>query len=617
MSQPAIDAKMLEGLINAPEFPDGLAWLNTEAPIKLRDLRGKFVLLDFWTFCCINCMHIIPDLKKLEAKYEQELVVIGVHSAKFQNEKDTSKIREAILRYEIAHPVVNDADFRVWSSYTARAWPTLVLINPKGKVIGSMSGEGVFEPFDRVLSQAIPYFEAKNELVRSPLKTALEAAARPEMLLSYPGKIFADAAGRRLFITDSNHHRILVATAEGKILDVIGGGEQGQRDGRFEEAGFHHPQGTFLAGEILYIADTENHLLRAANLTTRNVATVLGTGAQARRMNAPGQGREVALNSPWDVLVHNGTAYIAMAGSHQIWAADTKTWAAGPFAGSAREDIIDGKRGDAALAQTSGLATDGQRLYFADSETSSVRSVGLSPEGEVATIVGKGLFKFGDQDGACDEARFQHPLGVAWHKGRIYVADTYNSKVKVIDPGKCQVSTLVGGSFNEPGGLAWLDGKLYVVDTNNHLVRVVDAEKKTVTTLELTGLEKLSTGRAKEFEGRSVRLGPFDVQPGKTSLAVSLDLPDGYKLNRDAPLYLAWNAPEAKLESKPGALEARIAGLSGRSEVRLDAIVYYCTTEQSVCLVDRLHVLIAVNPVAQGPGVIPIPVEVRKPRSAK
>src|SRR5262245_59931647 len=388
------DAKLLEGTTAAPEFPDGLAWLNTSAPVKLRDLRGKFVLLDFWTFCCINCMHVIPELKKLEEKYSQELVVIGVHSAKFRNEKETGQIREAVIRYGVQHPVVNDADFRIWNSFGARAWPTFVLINPNGQIIGSMAGEGVFDPMDRVLTAGVPYFLEKKALIRSPIKMTLEAAARPETLLSYPGKISADQQGRRLFISDSNHNRILVTTAEGRILDVIGGGGQGSRDGKFDEAEFHHPQGTFFDKDILYIADTENHLVRAANLKTRQTQTVLGTGAQARRQNVAGIGRGVALNSPWDVVVHEGMAYIAMAGSQQIWSADLSAWQAQPFAGSARENITDGKRLEAALAQTSGLALHGGDLYFADSETSSIRKVGLGADGVVSTVVGKGLFDF-------------------------------------------------------------------------------------------------------------------------------------------------------------------------------------------------------------------------------
>src|SRR5215475_7196021 len=134
--------------VRAPEITGGRGWLNTDKPLSLAALKGKVVLLDFWTYGCINCIHIIPDLKKLEAKYPNQLVVIGVHSAKFLNEKGTENIRQAILRYEIEHPVVNDKDFEIWQSYTARSWPTLVLINPKGKEVGRHSGEGIYDIFD-------------------------------------------------------------------------------------------------------------------------------------------------------------------------------------------------------------------------------------------------------------------------------------------------------------------------------------------------------------------------------------------------------------------------------------------------------------------------------------
>jgi len=292
----------LEGSVHAPEFPGGLDWLNTSTPLRLKDLRGKFVLLDFWTFCCINCMHILPDLRRLETKYSQELVVIGVHSAKFKNEKDTSQIRQAILRYGIRHPWSTTPGFEVWQSYAANAWPTLVLINPLGKIIGTLSGEGVYEPFDGVLSQAIPFFEAKGQLKRSPTQFALEEARRANTLLEFPGKISSDEKSSRLFITDSNHNRILIADAAGKILDAIGSGVEGSQDGTFEEVQFHHPQGTFLAGDVLYIADTENHLVRAADLRARKVWTILA------KLNSPWTSwcREGRCTSRWPACISSG-----------------------------------------------------------------------------------------------------------------------------------------------------------------------------------------------------------------------------------------------------------------------------------------------------------------------
>src|SRR5262249_11036894 len=373
-------SKLFEGEVNAPEFPGGIEWLNTEKPLSLRELRGKIVLLDFWTYCCINCMHIIPDLKKLEAKYAKELVVIGVHSAKFTTEKGTDNIRQAILRYEIEHPVINDRDFDVWNSFTAHAWPTLVLINPKGKVVGAHSGEGIYELFDTVIGELAAYFRAKNELDEKPIKFKLEKFSAPPSLLSFPGKVLADEKGNRLFISDSNHNRIIITSLDGSVQDVIGDGSIGAKDGGFAEAEFNHPQGVALNGDTLYVCDTENHLIRKVDLKARTVETFVGTGEQARNFNIEGMGKNVALNSPWDALVHNGMLYIAMAGAHQLWVVDLKTGAAKPYAGSGRENHTDGKLLEAALAQPSGVTTDGKSIFFADSEISSIRSAALNPK---------------------------------------------------------------------------------------------------------------------------------------------------------------------------------------------------------------------------------------------
>ena len=236
----------------------------------------------------------------------------------------------------------------------------------------------------------------------------------------------------------------MIATPEGEILEVIGSGRQGQQDGSFEEAEFFHPQGTYLDGDILYIADTENHTIRKANLTTRMVETILGCGRQANTHNEPGYGTNVCLNSPWDVVKVGEKLYIAMAGPHQLWEADVNTLDAKPYAGSAREARIDGPLLQAALAQPSGITTDGKKLYFADSEVSSIRSADLDPRGKVETIIGEDLFEYGDIDGGRDKARLQHPLGVTYYDGKLYVADTYNSKIKIIDPVKKTSTTYAG-----------------------------------------------------------------------------------------------------------------------------------------------------------------------------
>jgi thiol-disulfide isomerase/thioredoxin len=625
----------LEGAISAPDFPRALDWLNTGRKLSLKDFRGKFVLLDFWTFCCINCMHIIPDLKRLEAKYPDELAVIGVHSAKFTNEKDSAQIRQAIVRYGIRHPVVNDRDFDVWRSYEANAWPTLVLINPKGKIIAKFSGEGIFEPFDRALTEAIPYFAAKGELKRERIELTLETAGLASMLLDYPGKISGSTERRLLFVTDSNHHRIVVVSPSGAVQDVIGSGGQGFEDGPFERASFNQPQGTVLAGDVLYIADTENHAIRAANLRTHQVATVLGTGRQATRFNVAGRGRSVDLSSPWDVAFHAGKLYIAMAGSHQIWVAETANWDARPHAGSGREARVDGPLLGAALAQPSGITTDGRKLYFADSETSSIRMADLEPGGKVTTIVGEDLFEFGDRDGGRGRARLQHPLGITYHDGLLYVADTYNSKIKIVDPVRGTSTSYAGtgkhgtsdgplrsSAFNEPGGLVVLDGRIYVADTNNHQIRVIDRTANQVTLLEMTGVERLAPTAGKRFSGREIALAPQRLRSGQVKLRVSIALPDGHKFASNAPQFLRWSASDSKLvafrSEVPKKLEfpveVTLNTSPGVGELTLESITYYCTLQSSACFVDPVRLRVPIEVVDGGAETVSVTVPVKVPK---
>ncbi|MCS6861140.1 MAG: thioredoxin-like domain-containing protein, partial [Abditibacteriales bacterium] len=448
----------------------------------------------------------IPQLRKLEHKYKRELVVIGVHSAKFTTERETENVRQAVLRHNIEHPVVNDKGFVIWNQYGVRAWPTLVFIDPRGKIIGMHAGEADFEDLDRVVARIVETFDKDKAIDRTPIAFKLEKHAMPPSLLSFPGKVLADEASGRLIISDTNNNRIVVVSLrDGSVQAVIGSGAEGFADGAFDQAKLNHPQGVALDGNILYIADTENHSIRKADLNKRTVETIAGTGRQSRDYGGfGGKAKETPLSSPWDLVLHQGTLYIAMAGFHQLWAMNLSTGYVRPYAGSGREALIDGPLMDAALAQPSGLTTDGKRLYFADSESSSVRAVDLDPNGRVQTLVGPGtntLFDFGDIDGVADKARFQHPIGITYHDGVLYVADTYNHKIKRVDPTTRRATTFVGTGkagyadgdtplFFEPSGLSVAHGKLYVADTNNHLIRVVDLTTKRVTTLEVKGLAR-------------------------------------------------------------------------------------------------------------------------------
>ncbi len=514
--------------IPAPEFPQNVPWFNTNKPLKKEDLKGKFVLLDFWTYCCINCMHILPELKKLEQQYPNNLVVIGVHSAKFETEKESDNIRDAILRYEIEHPVLNDSKHELWNTYGINSWPSIVLIDPEGMVVGFNSGEFKAALVDGELQKGLPFYRAQNLLNETPLKFDLEASKEKPTALRFPGKILADEKSNRLFISDSNHNRIVITTLDGKLLETIGNGQIGRGDGDFQSATFNHPQGCAISGDTLHIADNENHMIRKADLKEKTVKTVAGTGEQAgnpfpgwvpgehppvgmRKFVGPPLATE--LSSPWALWATKTELFIAMAGCHQIWKMPLDEKEIGPYAGNAREDIIDGPvtprepfKGGSAFAQPSGLSSDGTTwLFVADSEGSSVRQVPLKPgTHEVKTVVGSAhlttgrLFAFGDADGPRTTAKLQHCLEVDYLDGKVYVADTYNHKIKVVDVRTGETKTVAGNGkpgsgdspaqFHEPAGLAHAKGKLYVADTNNHLIRTIDIATGKVGTLNITGL---------------------------------------------------------------------------------------------------------------------------------
>jgi DNA-binding beta-propeller fold protein YncE len=539
--------------VRAPELTGGRGWLNTDKPLTLAALKGKVVLLDFWTYGCINCIHIIPDLKRLEHKYSNQLVVIGVHSAKFENEKDTENIRRIILRYEIEHPVYNDAEYRVWQSYGVRAWPTQVLIDPAGYVIGSVSGEGNYELIDQVIAKAVAEARKRGELNETPLQLTLERAKVGDLPLAFPGKILADAKGDRLFIADSNHNRLVVTRLDGTLVETIGTGTPGAADGSFDKASFYRPQGMARDGDDLYVADTENHLIRRINLKAKTVETVAGTGQQSREYFKFGPARTIALSSPWDLQLVARQLYITMAGTHQIWKLDLDKQEVSTFAGSGREAREDGPLLDAGFAQPSGITSDGKKLYIADSESNIIREIDLA-RGQVETVAGGDLFDFGDIDGSGDDVRLQHPLGVVAFNHKILIADTYNHKIKELDPKARTVKTFLGtgkagqsegaaASFYEPAGLSIANGKLYIADTNNHAVRVVDIETKKTSTLNIKGLQPPATdsgSASAATEGgpntEEIKLATQTLRADATgSLVVQVELPAGYHLNPAAP----------------------------------------------------------------------------------
>ena len=612
--------------VRAPELAGARSWLNTDKPLSIAGLRGKVVLLDFWTYGCINCIHIIPELKKLEAKYADSLVVIGVHSAKFTNEGDTENIRRIILRYGIEHPVANDADFKIWNQYAVNAWPTQVVIDPAGYAIGAAVGEGNAAELDRLIGETVADFRKKGLLDEKPLKFALERAKTGDLPLAFPGKVLADAATARLYIADSNHNRIVVTDLNGKFIETVGSGKAAHADGDFAAAAFNRPQGLALDGTNLYVADTENQRLRLVDLKSRKVSTIGGTGNLDDFDGKGGAPLKTGLRSPWDLSLAGKNLYIAMAGSHQIWRMDLEKNLLEPYAGTRVEARIDGKIALAGFAQPSGLATDGKHLYVADSESNIIRRIDFAKE-TVETLVGGDLFSFGDEDGDADDVRLQHPLGVAVYDGKVLIADTYNHKIKLLDPAARSVKTFLGTgksgqadgkapTFYEPAGLSVADGRLYVADTNNHAIRVVDLRSKTVSTLRIEGLtppvETVTETGDFAPNLKEIKAEAKEVGEGAQTLQVQIKLPEGFHLNPNAPNRYEITTDDAQtVKATAGAQKFSALPLkipfqtirTGGARLKIKLTVYYCREDNTgACLIKTLVWQIPLKISAQKAG---------------
>ncbi|WP_419947448.1 thioredoxin-like domain-containing protein [Candidatus Poriferisodalis sp.] len=609
-----------EGNVAAPEFPAGYDWFNVSRPLSMSgDLRGKIVLLDFWTQGCINCIHIIPDLHRLEAEYPDEVVVIAVHWAKFPSERESEAVREASIRYGRQHPIVNDDQELLRAEYGVNAWPTVAVVDPTGKVVGTIAGEGVYERLEPVIELMAAEYGQNGLIDPTPLGELLEIAPALPTVLSFPGKVLADEAGGRLFIADTGRHRVLVATLAGELIDVIGAGSEGRADGDFGEATFRRPQGMALSpdGTTLYIADRENHLIRAASLDSRAVTTVAGTGEPVTVFR-PGPAAQTPIASPWDLHLEGDVLYIAGAGRHQIWLMNLTSGAIDYFAGTGAEGLDDGNRLEATLSQPSGFAAADGVLYFTDPEASAVRQVSLGPDGQLSTLVGLHLFVWGDELGSFDDTLLQHAIGIE-HVGRgdgrgvLYIADTYNHKIKVLDL-DTMTSSLVAGDgiaglrngsgadarLAEPSGLSATSDTLYVADTNNHRIRMLDLATGELSTLVLSNLEIATVTMAGVIEDDVVLL-PQRVAPGPVAIVLDLRVPEGYKFNSDGLFEFEWSAegdvlrPEgsARYEARGPELPYLLAGTvsadsagGGTAVLTATAVVFYCpAVDETFCLI--------------------------------
>ncbi|MFJ8005740.1 thioredoxin-like domain-containing protein [Streptomyces fagopyri] len=505
--------------VRAPELIGKGGWLNTGGnELTLADLRGRVVILDFWTFCCINCLHVLDELRELEEKHRDTVVIIGVHSPKFVHEAEHQAVVDAVERYGVEHPVLDDPELATWKQYAVRAWPTLVVIDPEGYVVAQHAGEGHAHAIARLVEELEAEHAAKGTLRRGD---GPYVAPEPEpTALRFPGKALALPNGNFL-VSDTTRHQLVELEADGEtVVRRIGSGVRGFVDGAADAAGFSEPQGLALLGEddadgAVVVADTVNHALRRVDLATGEVTTLAGTGRQWWQGSpTSGPAREVDLSSPWDVALFGGKVWIAMAGVHQLWAYDPADGTVGVAAGTTNEGLVDGPPAEAWFAQPSGLAAAADRLWVADSETSALRWI--DPDGSVHTAVGTGLFDFGHRDGAAGQALLQHPLGVtALPDGSVAVSDTYNHALRRYDPATGEVTTLAT-DLREPSDAVLVGDDIVVVESARHRLTRLRLPEEAV--------------RVESVAHRTQRTAT-EVAPGELRLDVIFQAPAGQKLD--------------------------------------------------------------------------------------
>jgi sugar lactone lactonase YvrE len=516
--------------VRAPELVGAGGWIGTGGKdLRLSDFRGRILVLDFWTFCCVNCLHVLDELRPLEARFADVLDVVGVHSPKFAHEADHDALLAAVERYEVHHPVLDDPELTTWSQYAVRAWPTLCVVDPEGYLVHVASGEGHGDGLARLVEQLVTEHDAKGTLQRRGAAYVPPPAVETE--LRFPGKVALLPDGT-LLVSDTAHHSVVRMAADGEtVLRRYGTGERGLLDGPTPQ--FAEPQGVLVTagGEVL-VADTANHVLRRLDLESGSATTVAGTG-DVWRPGRPtaGPALEVDLSTPWDLAEHDGEVVLAMAGTHQLWAYDGQRVRV--LAGTTGEGLRDGDASAAYLAQPSGLVSDGDRLWFADAETSALR---WYRDGQIGTAVGAGLFDFGHRDGPAEQALLQHPLGVALlPDGSVAICDTYNNAVRRYDPVSGEVTTLAS-DVAEPSGAVVVEGELVVVASAAHRLE-----------------RPVAPGLMAQVDGpaRQTQRPVTEVAPGAVRLEVVFEPPPGQHLDeRDGPatrLVVSASPPELLL----------------------------------------------------------------------
>ncbi len=488
--------------LKAIEFLENSPWINSAKPLTLNDLTGNVLMLCFWNFFSTSCTRAVQDIHRIEEAFSgRQFVMVFIHSSRFGGAISTEHVALAALRYGIRFPVMIDNTLDAWNSYGVNDWPSYIIIDAEGNIMGSLSGEDKADRIIHAIERALEDGARKNILLK--ILPSFHGQPGPPSLLSFPGKIEIDREKGHFFVSDTGHHRVLHLSLEkentARIIAEYGG-RAGFSDGRTIRAAFRSPMGLSVLGQTLFVADSENHAIRSIDLNTREVTTIAGTGLAGFTPSYSGNPKKISLNMPMDIVIAGGYLFIAMAGLNQIWQLDLDNNYISNFIGSGLEGIFDGPFSASSLAKPCGIAIINQIMYIADANSSAVRAADLKSH-ILSTLIGKGLYSFGYIDGHFSDALLLHPTGIDAIKSRLFIADTYNNAIRFSEVPGTVIRSLIGPKPDssvvinesseltplcEPNDVVYHNGKLYIADSGNHLIRIYDIARQTLSDLDIS-----------------------------------------------------------------------------------------------------------------------------------
>ena len=526
------------------------SWLNSDRPLTQDDLRGRVLVLHFWSRNCIECVESAAAISQIEAENQGKLSVIGIFSPKLDAEKERQVAASLLHRRGLRQLTALDKDFRVWREFSVRDWPTTMLIDPLGHIFARYSGKIDLRKFRGDLERLLSTFPKPRVDPPLPYRFIVGPESELASVMRFPAKVSGENGV--LWVADSANHRVLgMDEYSGKILHVIGEGIPGLKDGDFRQARFRYPRGILAHKGRIFVSDTGNHALRRIDLGRRQVVRVAGTGVRGLWSEFQrGKALETPLDTPLDLALAPAgkNIYVSMAGPHQIWSFDPDRGELARAWGNGKEGSEDGPNPMVEFMQPTGMVAVGKEFYLTDAIANSLRRIGK--DGAVKTLIGGELSSFGFSDGGIDRGTMQSPEAVGQELGGLVLADALNHAIRFYDSEKRSLSTLVGGqgpghadgSFAEarlfePSGIYSHGGKVFIADSGNHAIRVMNRRGRRLSTLPVAFAG--SELRTPDYSRFPAKVDPALALAAREPFTACLSVPEGWQLSKIAPSWLA------------------------------------------------------------------------------